>query len=64
VAHNEEHLVIETDAAERFQIGDVLYALPGHICPTVALYPELLVVENGSVVDRWLVAARDRIPLH
>ena len=63
VAHNEEHLVIETDAAERFQIGDVLYALPGHICPTVALYPELLVVENGCVVDRWLVAARDRTPL-
>ncbi|GIW84059.1 MAG: threonine aldolase [Gemmataceae bacterium] len=60
VAHNEEHLVIETPAAEQFQIGDVLYALPGHICPTVALYRELLVVENGIVADRWLVAARDR----
>ena len=37
VAHNEEHLVVETPAADRFKPGDVLYAIPSHICPTVAL---------------------------
>lgn len=61
VGHNEEHLVIETEAADRFLPGDVAYAIPSHICPTVALYRELLVVQGGRVVDRWQVAARDRV---
>ncbi|MGD9645030.1 MAG: D-TA family PLP-dependent enzyme [Pirellulales bacterium] len=64
VVHSEEHLAIESDAAGHFQVGDVLYALPYHVCPTVALYPELLVAQGGKVVDRWAVAARDRtLPL-
>jgi D-serine deaminase-like pyridoxal phosphate-dependent protein len=61
VGHNEEHLVVETDEADRFRPGDATYALPAHICPTVALYREMLVVQAGRVVDRWQVAARDRI---
>src|SRR5207253_4423358 len=37
VLQNEEHLVIETPAAERFQPGDVAFAIPTHICPTCAM---------------------------
>lgn len=60
VQHNEEHLVLSSQAASRFQVGDVLYALPGHVCPTVALHSHFQVVEGGQVVGSWPVVARDR----
>jgi len=60
VGHSEEHLVIETAQADSFEVGDVVYALPAHVCPTVALHSHLQVVENGAVVASWAVTARDR----
>ncbi len=60
VGHNEEHLILETPAAGRFQPGDGCYALPAHVCPTVALYPRALTVEDGRVTGAWPIAARDR----
>jgi D-serine deaminase-like pyridoxal phosphate-dependent protein len=60
VAHNEEHLVVETPAADRFAPGDVAYAVPTHICPTVALHRSAVVVEGGRVTGRWEVVGRDR----
>ena len=61
VGHNEEHLIVETPEASRYKPGDVVYALPAHICPTVALHKEALVADGGKVVGRWAVAARDRV---
>jgi D-serine deaminase-like pyridoxal phosphate-dependent protein len=61
VLQNEEHLVIETPAAERFAPGDVIYAIPTHICPTCAMHRFAYVVENGTVTDRWEIVARDRV---
>jgi D-threonine aldolase len=58
--HSEEHLVIETEFAERFKVGDCLYAVPKHICPTVALHDEAVVVDQGQAVDRWVISARGR----
>ncbi len=60
VLHNEEHLVLETDQAERFRPGDVLLAVPRHICPTCAWHQMAWVIEDGRVVDRWTITARDR----
>ena len=60
VTQSEEHLVIETAEADRYTPGDVAYALPGHVCPTVALHKEVLIAEGGKVVGRWEVAARNR----
>ena len=60
VLHSEEHLVIETVRAAEFRVGDCLYGVPWHICPTVALHTEAIVIEQGRVVDRWNVAARER----
>ncbi len=60
VLQNEEHLVIETADAGRFQPGDELYALPRHICPTSALHKQVFVISGGKLVERWDVAARDR----
>lgn len=61
-AQSEEHLVIkvqETDR-QRLQIGDVLYGVPYHICPSVALYEAAQAVEDGKVTAQWPVEARNR----
>jgi D-serine deaminase-like pyridoxal phosphate-dependent protein len=60
VLHSEEHLVVESPEAARFAVGDCLYALPWHICPTVALHEEAFVVEHGRVTERWPIEARAR----
>ena len=60
VLQNEEHFVVRSPHAQDFTPGDVVYAMPAHVCPTVALHRQALVVENGQVVDRWDIVARDR----
>ncbi|WP_166824407.1 D-TA family PLP-dependent enzyme [Thalassoroseus pseudoceratinae] len=60
VLHNEEHLVLETPLASKYQPGDELLGIPRHICPTSALHRQAYVVENGELIGRWDVVARDR----
>ena len=60
---NEEHWVFkikEGSGAKNPEIGSVLYVIPTHICPTSALYPEILIAEQGKVTDSWEVVARNR----
>jgi len=61
VLQNEEHLVIETPAAERFAPGDEAFAVPTHICPTCAMHRQAYVVEKGRVTETWDIVARDRM---
>ena len=61
VNHSEEHLTVETPVAARFRPGDEVLAVPGHVCPTVALHRQAMVVEGGAVVGTWEIAARDRV---
>jgi D-serine deaminase-like pyridoxal phosphate-dependent protein len=60
VMQSEEHLVIETPRAAEFAIGQTLHGIPRHICPTVALHSEALIVEGGRVVETWPILARAR----
>ena len=60
VVHSEEHLVLQTSRAQQYRVGQVLYGLPHHICPTVALHNEVLCVRDHQVTDVWQVAARGR----
>jgi len=60
INHSEEHLVLSSGNANRYQVGDVVYALPTHVCPTMALHEEVYVVRNGKVTGTWKVAARKR----
>jgi D-serine deaminase-like pyridoxal phosphate-dependent protein len=60
VMHSEEHLVLEMPRADACAIGQVLYGIPWHICPTVALHGEVVVVRNDRAEERWKVVARDR----
>lgn len=60
VSHSEEHLVVRVKDTAKHSIGDVWYAVPYHVCPTVALYEELEVIENGYRAQQWEVTARKR----
>jgi D-serine deaminase-like pyridoxal phosphate-dependent protein len=61
VGQSEEHLVLEVANQSLFTPGQVLYGIPYHICPTVALYEKLDVVEGGEIHGHWEVAARGRV---
>lgn len=60
VSQSEEHLVLETTKDHTFSTGDVLYGLPFHVCPTVALYDSVYTIENGMATGEWKTTARDR----
>ena len=60
VSQSEEHLVLYAGEGHSFQPGDVLYGIPYHVCPTVALYERAYTVENGKVNGEWQIVARDR----
>ena len=61
VMQSEEHLVVETVRAGEFAVGDALYGIPRHICPTVALHSFVTTVNgDGLAGARWKVTARER----
>lgn len=60
VGHSEEHLIIETPRAAELPPGTIVYAIPVHICPTVNLHSEVVVVRDQRAGERWPVAARAR----
>jgi D-serine deaminase-like pyridoxal phosphate-dependent protein len=60
VTHSEEHLVLQTPRADQYHVGQVMYGLPHHICPTMALHSEVWSVREGKAVDIWAVTARSR----
>ena len=60
---SEEHWVFrmkEGKEDKRPQIGTMLYVIPTHICPTSALYSDILVAEDGKITAKWPVTARNR----
>lgn len=60
IMHSEEHLVVRVPEGHGSAIGDILYAQPYHVCPTVALYNKATVVEAGRLCGWWPTGARDR----
>jgi D-serine deaminase-like pyridoxal phosphate-dependent protein len=60
ISHSEEHFVAKAPSGHSMKVGDLLYGLPFHICPTVALYERAYTVENGLATGEWKNVARDR----
>ena len=60
VSQSEEHLVLKVKDSSLYKIGDILYGVPVHICPTVSLYEKAMVIENNKATGSWKVVARDR----
>jgi D-threonine aldolase len=61
LVHSEEHLTLRTPRAGEFAVGDVLYGIPQHICPTCALHTRAVVITDGAATGSWAVDARDRV---
>jgi D-serine deaminase-like pyridoxal phosphate-dependent protein len=60
INHSEEHFVGSSSDFSKLSVGDLVYALPMHICPTIALHEHVYVVENQKVKGTWKVVARKR----
>lgn len=60
IGHSEEHLVCEVADDKAYKVGDVLYGVPYHVCPTVALHQTPAVVVNGVVNEYWNTLSRAR----
>jgi len=60
ITHSEEHLVLEISNASDFPVGAVLYGVPRHVCPTVALHNFTWCVENQVAIEKWPIVARTR----
>jgi D-serine deaminase-like pyridoxal phosphate-dependent protein len=60
LSQSEEHLTLKADKNHNFKIGDVLYGIPVHICPTCALYTQATIVEQNQVIGNWEIIARNR----
>jgi hypothetical protein len=58
---SEEHLPLGSKAAmRRPQVGEVLYLLPRHVCPTVNNFDDALLVRDGWITSVEEVSARGR----
>ncbi|WP_073232573.1 D-TA family PLP-dependent enzyme [Pedobacter caeni] len=58
--HSEEHLTLKHTTSGKYKIGDRIYGLPYHVCPTCALYEEAQVVRGRQIETSWKIKARDK----
>lgn len=62
VSQSEEHWVWRMPGGDaRPEIGQVLYVIPTHICPCVALYDKALAAKDGVITAVWPITARNRM---
>ncbi len=61
VAHSEEHLVLQVPDSGAYTPGDVLYGVPVHVCPTVALYGKASMIFAHKNRGYLKVTARNRL---
>jgi D-threonine aldolase len=60
ISQSEEHLVVDAGKNYLYKVGDILFGIPFHICPTVALYEKAYTVEDNKLTGEWKMIARDR----
>ncbi len=60
LSQSEEHLLLRLDRDGAHAVGDVLYGLPFHICPTCALYERAVTIMDRRGQGEWTTSARDR----
>jgi D-serine deaminase-like pyridoxal phosphate-dependent protein len=60
VGHSEEHMVLRSDRADQYHVGDILYGIPYHVCPTIALYERSAVMSQGRISEWWLTESRNK----
>lgn len=58
--HSEEHMVLKNTGGHEYEVGDALYGVPYHVCPTIALHDTVKVVRDGAVMETWQTESRNR----
>jgi D-serine deaminase-like pyridoxal phosphate-dependent protein len=56
---NEEHGYVEIHSPAR--VGEKVWVIPSHVCPTVNLHDEVWYGRRGRVEGSWKVAARGKV---
>ena len=59
IGHSEEHMVLKVKD-KKYNVGDLLYGVPYHVCPTVALYAEGHLIEDQHFKTKWPAVSRNR----
>lgn len=60
IGQSEEHLVVKTEQWTQYHVGQLIYGVPFHICPTVALHDFAWTIENHKATQIWHNLARTR----
>ena len=60
VSHSEEHMVLTVPDTSMYALGDLLYGVPVHICPSVSMYERAAVVHDHFIAGEWKITARDK----
>lgn len=60
LSQSEEHGVLSVKNWENLKVGDVLYGIPYHICPTINLHDNVSVIVDGRKNEQWNITARAR----
>lgn len=60
IGQSEEHLVVKTNNWENYHVGQLIYGVPFHICPTVALHDFAWAIEKHEAKQIWHNLARTR----
>jgi D-threonine aldolase len=60
VGHSEEHMVLKINGVSSLKQGDILYGIPYHICPTVALHDRVFITTGHQINGFWETIARNR----
>jgi D-serine deaminase-like pyridoxal phosphate-dependent protein len=56
---NEEHGYVEV--RDKVRVGEKVWVIPSHVCPTVNLHDEVWYGRDGRVEGSWKVAARGKV---
>ncbi|WP_443944137.1 D-TA family PLP-dependent enzyme [Pedobacter sp. AW1-32] len=60
LGQSEEHLTLEAKENHSYKVGDVLYGIPFHVCPTVALHEFAYAIQPETDIEIWPIIARKR----
>jgi D-serine deaminase-like pyridoxal phosphate-dependent protein len=60
LSQSEEHGVLKVKNWEEIKVGDVFFAIPYHICPTVNLHHQLGVIRQNNLTGYWPTKAATR----
>jgi D-serine deaminase-like pyridoxal phosphate-dependent protein len=58
---NEEHGFVEAGDYGAFAVGQVVSAIPNHVCTCINMHDEIYVSRRGEITGTWKVAARGKV---